>query len=126
MKIEDEFVRKLTHSGALASFSGLHDNAQSILEGVRILRPENIYASMGLAVTKINANQLFDAIMILQDWVLKIEPKNLSAKCFLGLALKHSGREVEGNYFLKEVIQSAAEEDIHEKNMATEFLNDEK
>jgi lipopolysaccharide biosynthesis regulator YciM len=125
MELQDDFVRKLTHTGALASFSGLHDNAQKILEGVRVLRPENVYASIGLAVTKINAYQLDDAIMILQDWVLKVDPENLPAKCFLGLAFKHSDRESEGNQLLREVIQSASEEDINEKNMANDFLEEE-
>ncbi len=122
MRIEDEFIHKLTRSGALASFSGLHEKAQKIMEGVRILRPENIYATIGLAVTKINAYQLDDAIEILQDWVLKIDPQNISAKCYLGIALKFSDREDEGNELFREVVESASKEDINEKNLAAAFL----
>ncbi len=124
MKIEDAFIQKLTSSGALASFSGLHENAQKILEGVRILRPENIYASIGLAATKINANQLDDAIEILQDWVLKIDPKNIAAKCYLGMAFKFSDREDESNELFREVIEFASKEDINEKKLAAAFLED--
>jgi len=122
VKIEDDFVKKLTQTGALASFSGLHENAQKILEGVRILRPKNIYASIGLAITKINANELDDAIMILQNWVLNVEPQNVSAKCYLGVALKYSDRENEGNKLFQEVIKSADEKNINEKNLATALL----
>jgi hypothetical protein len=122
VKIEDDFIKKLTHSGVLASFSGLHENAQKILEGVRILRPENIYASIGLAVTKINAYELDDAIEILQDWVLKIDPENISAKCYLGMALTLSDRKEEGNKLFRQVVESAGEEDIHDKELAAEFL----
>ena len=122
MKIEDDFIRKLSHSGVLASFSGLHENAQKILEGVRILRPENIYTSIGLAVTKINAHQLDEAIEILQDWVLKIDPENISAKCYLGMALKFSDREEEGNKLFRQVIESAGEEDINDKELAAALL----
>jgi cytochrome c-type biogenesis protein CcmH/NrfG len=125
VKIEDEFVRKLSLAGALASFSDLHENAQKILEGVRILRPENIYASLGLAVTKLNAYQVDDAILILQDWVLKIEPQNIAAKCYLGIAFRHADRENEGNELLREVIKSAEEKDINEKNLAMEILKND-
>jgi thioredoxin-like negative regulator of GroEL len=122
VKIDDDFVRKLSYSGVLASFSGLHENAQKILEGVRILRPENIYASIGLAVTKINAHQLDEAIEILQDWVLKIDPENISAKCYLGMALKLSDRKEEGNKLFMQVVESAGEEDIQDKELATALL----
>ncbi len=122
MRIEEDFIRKLSYSGGLASFYGLHENAQKILEGVRILRPENIYASIGLAMTKINAYQLDEAIEILQDWVLKIDPENIFAKCYLGMALKLSDRKEEGNKLFRQVVESAGEENINEKELAAALL----
>ncbi len=126
MKTEDEFVRNLVAAGALASLSGLHENAQKIFEGLRILRPQNdVDASIGLTIAKINANQFDDAVRILQDRVLKIDPKNVVAKCFLGVAFKFLDRDREANKLFQEVLELASEENINEKKLATEFLKDE-
>lgn len=122
MKIRDNFVGVLANTGTLASFYGLHENAQVILEGVRAVRPDNHYASISLAVTKINAYLLNEAIVILRDWVLKIDPGSLAAKCYLGLALKYSGHNHEGDGLLREVIETADDDDINEKRLAKELL----
>jgi Flp pilus assembly protein TadD len=125
MKIEDAFVHNLVQLGIIATLYGLHQNAQKIMEGARILRPENIYILVALAMTKINTSQLDDAIEILQNRVLKIDSENISAKCYLGMAFKYSGRENEANKLFREVINFAGEEDINEKNLAAELLLDD-
>lgn len=122
MEIQDSFVKKLARTGGIAIFSGLHENAQTILEGVCAIRPDNLSASIGLAITRIYANRLEDAIMILQDSVLQTESGNLTAKCYLGLALKHSGRNHDGERVLREVIQKADAKDVNSRTLAREFL----
>lgn len=123
MEIQDDFVKKLARTGGLAIFSGLPGNAQTILEGVRAIRPDNLSASIGLAIARVNANRLDDAIVILRDWVLKVEPENLTAKCFLGLALKHSGQNRDGDRLLREVIEKADGKNVNDRMLARDLLS---
>jgi hypothetical protein len=59
---------------------------------------------VGVAIARISAGCYEEAIDLLRDEVLPAEPEHMTAKCFLGLAMKQIGQTTEGNQLLEEVI----------------------
>lgn len=96
-------IRKLSEVGYMACFKGYPSEGEAIMEGVHAAKPNQVPVMIGLAVAKLTAGKYPDAIAILRDQVGAIEPDNLTAKCFLGLALKEYGESDEADAVLLEV-----------------------
>jgi Flp pilus assembly protein TadD len=115
-------VGKLARTGSLASFFGFVEHAQTIFTGIGGVRPSNLDVLINLAITKINAGYTTEAIEILQNQVLNVEPENWTAKCFLGLALKQVDHNHQGNKILQEVIAVIGDKKDPTSLMADSFL----
>lgn len=122
MKITGNLLGKLAQAGSLASFHGLAREAETIVDGIHALRSDNADVLLSVAINKLNMAQLDDAIHILQDQVLKVEPENATAKCFLGLALKQIGYTYQSDKILHEVIASTTDENDSDRALAQAFL----
>lgn len=103
MEIRAELLRTLSQVGYMACFKGLIQEGQVIMDGIRAVRAQQVPVLVGVAIARISAGRYDEAIALLRDHVLTVEPEHMTAKCFLGLALKQVGRTSEGNRLLEEV-----------------------
>jgi hypothetical protein len=93
----------LMELGYLAAGSGFQGEAESIFEAVRVLRPDSEMPVIGLAVVKIAAGRPLEAVPLLEEQALRINPGSALARSFLGLALKLAGHGSRSRAVLEEV-----------------------
>jgi predicted Zn-dependent protease len=110
MEFSKATIAKLMALGVMASVKGFPKEANSIMEGVREIHPDNLYVLTGLALAKTNMGYYKEAITLLQHHVLNVDPQNLIAQCVLGAALKFSGQRLEGEALLREVSNSESQQ----------------
>jgi len=122
MDISREFLRTLSQVGYLACFKGRIGEGEAIMEGAYAAQPEQIPTQVGLAIARICTGQYVEAVDILRDQVLAVEPNHMTAKCFMGLALKQTGQKEEATRLLQEVSQRGSSD---EKAIASAYLVDE-
>lgn len=100
----------LMEIGALATESGMQSEAKMIFTGARWLRPKSEYPYLGIAVALMNDQKYKEAIYVLREGALAINPDSDLAKSYLGLALKLSGLTYESKDLLKEVLDKSKDE----------------
>lgn len=110
MEFSKAMTAKLMAIGTIASIRGFPKEAEIILEGVTAFYPDNCYALTSLALAKTNSGRFEDAIVILQNRVLCVDPQNTMAQCILGMALKFSGRRAQGDILLREISATECKE----------------
>lgn len=110
MEFSKATIAKLMALGVMASVKGFPKEANSIMEGIREIHPENVYVLIGLALAKTNMGYYKEAISILRHQVLNIDPQNPMAQCILGMALKFSGQRLEGEVLLHAVSNSKSKQ----------------
>ncbi len=120
MEVSVELLQQLSQIGYMACFQGSPEAGEEILEAVNLVKPDQAPTLVGLAMGRIAANKPEEAIHILRDRVLKIDPDHLTAKCFLGLALLETGKHSEGESYLKDVI---AKGDEDQRSVAMAYLS---
>lgn len=118
----EELVKLLFETGFLASGIGMTEDAESIFNALKLIRPDSEYPIVGLAVTALNVGRNEEAVRILQDEALKINPASQIAKAFLGLSLKFSGMTDHSRKILEEVIADGTDEKA--TNMAQAILDE--
>ncbi len=111
MEISTEMIQLLSQVGYLACFNGDVDKGQLIMDSVEANCNGQSAALVGVAISRIYAGQYEDAIRILKENVLTVEPDNMSAKCFLGMALSESGDIDEAIVLFNDIIQNGGEDD---------------
>ncbi|HBR96605.1 MAG TPA: hypothetical protein DD979_04410 [Gammaproteobacteria bacterium] len=104
MNISVEFLQRLSQIGYAACFKDQGDRGEFILDAVYGLKPGQEPTLVGKAVGKIAVRKFDEAIDLLQNRVLTENPDNLTAKCFLGLALSETGSQSEAEDHLEEVM----------------------
>ncbi|WP_417796432.1 tetratricopeptide repeat protein [Terasakiella pusilla] len=90
--ISTDDLKVLMEAGFLAANGGMTKQAQTIFEGVLAVRPESEYAYIGQAVTLLTSEKHDEAIKVLRDDALRINPDCLQAKMILAMTLKLAGR----------------------------------
>ena len=103
----------------MACFRGDNERSQLIMSGVDAVGGNQTPIKMGLAITKIYAGDVDNAITILRDDVLIKEPEHMSAKCFLGIALNLKGDQQQANNLFQEVAQKGSPD---EQSIANVYL----
>ncbi|MCK5725546.1 MAG: tetratricopeptide repeat protein [Thiotrichaceae bacterium] len=119
MEISTEMIQLLSQVGYLACFNGDIEKGQLIMDSVEENCQGQSAALIGVSISRIYAGQYEDAIRILKEGVLVTEPENMTAKCFLGMALSESGGSDEAIAVFEEVIQKGGEDD---KTIASFYL----
>jgi predicted Zn-dependent protease len=110
VQVDTETVRLLTEIGFMAMSRGKQREAEAIFAGVQAVRPKSETPAIGLALTRIGARKLDEAIRILRDDALARNPDSAEAKCYLGMALKLAGRASEADKVLREAAGAATGE----------------
>jgi tetratricopeptide (TPR) repeat protein len=111
MEISTEMIQLLSQVGYLACFNGDVDKGQLIMDSVEANCEGQSAALVGVAISRIYAGHYEDAIRILKESVLTIEPNNMTAKCFLGMALSESGGLDEAIELFNDIIENGGEDD---------------
>ena len=110
MEIDAGSLQLLMEVGFLAGGYGYLGEAEIIFDGLKAVRPQNESPLIGLAFAKMNNNQMDEAIRILEEEALKVNPQSDLARSFLGLALKLSGRVEQCLPILREVVERNSDE----------------
>jgi Flp pilus assembly protein TadD len=104
MKIDTDVIQLLSQIGYLACLKGDVANGQMIMDSVEMNSDSHPSAMIGVAISRIYAGQYNDAISTLKNKVLSIEPDNMTAKTFLGIALSESGESKEAFELFREIV----------------------
>ncbi len=104
MKISGDVIQLLSQIGYLACLKGDAHNGQMIMDSVEHYSSGHPSAMIGVAISRIYAGQYVDAISTLRNKVLNIEPDNMTAKTFLGIALSESGESEEAFSLFREIV----------------------
>ena len=124
MEIDKKMLQLLTEIGFFAAGNGFFVEAEKIFEGIQAVRSESEYPHIGLAWAKINAHKPEEAIAVLKEKALKLNPDNDLAKSYLGLALRLANLNHESESVLQEVVESGRNAEA--VNMARAVLEEEK
>lgn len=119
MNINTEILQIVSEIGYMACFQGDAERSQAIMAGVDAISTPQAPVKVGLAITKLYAGDIDTAIAILRDDVLVKEPEHMSAKCFLGIALKMQGKEDEARNLFSDVAERGTPD---EKSIANAYL----
>lgn len=111
MEVSTEMIQLLSQVGYLGCFNGDVEKGQLIMESVEENCKGQSAALVGVAISRIYAGHYADAIRILKEGVIAVEPDNLTAKCFLGMALSESGEIDEAIVLFEEIIEKGGEDD---------------
>lgn len=111
MEISTEMIQLLSQVGYLACFNGDVEKGQLIMDSVEKNCQGQSAALVGVAISRIYGGAYIDAIRILKEGVLTKEPENMTAKCFLGMALCESGEKAEAADLFNEIIEKGGEDD---------------
>ena len=104
MKISGDVVQLLSQIGYLACLKGNVHDGQMIMDSVEMNSNSHPSTLIGVAISRIYANQYAEAIHTLNN-VLVIDPDNMTAKTFLGIALSESGESEDAFLLFKEIVE---------------------
>lgn len=105
-------VKALLRLGNLASKHHMSEEALQMQKAASAARPESDVPFMNMGLTHLNMGNFPEAIEMLRDKALKLNPGRAATKAFLGLALKLSGEKDEADSMLKEVSENADDPDV--------------
>jgi len=114
MSIDQETLDVLTHTAVLAGTFGLAKEAESIIEAVIAVAPDDDNAMILKATTQLNARRFTTAAKTLRDSVLARSPDNTTAKAFLSLAHHLAGNPAERDRYRQEVLDANDDDDAVE------------
>lgn len=117
--VDAEMLKRLSEVGYMACLRGNVAHGEVIMEGVHAMNAESVPIRVGLAVARISASRYGEAVDILQNQVLTTDPDNMTAKCFLGIALTEMGRKSDAQGLLADVSQRG---DADEKKIAEVYM----
>ena len=118
---EDEALRLLSEIGYAAVHHGLGPRAAPIFTALAVLRPKNAAAGIGRGLAAMAAGQPEEAVRVLQQEALAVEPENRNARAMLGLALRFAGRNHDSRRVFEQLI--AENDDDSSARLARELLN---
>lgn len=121
MNISSDVIQLLSQVGYLACLKGDVANGQMIMDSVEMNSDSHPSAMIGVAISRIYAGQYAEAANTLRNKVLTIEPDNLTAKTFLGIALSESGETEEAFTLFREI---AATGDADNSAIASFYLGE--
>jgi predicted Zn-dependent protease len=118
---EDEAVRLLSEIGYAAVHHGLGDRAAPIFTALAVLRPQNAAAGIGRGLTAMAAGRAEEAVRVLQQEALAVDPESRTARAMFGLALRYAGRNHDSRRVLEQLIAEGDEDSS--ARLARELLN---
>jgi hypothetical protein len=106
-EIGTPLIRLMMEIGYLATGNGFPTEAEAIFEGVRAVRPGSEVPIIGLAVSRMNAGHPLEAVSLLEEQALRLNPESELTRGFLGLALRLAGHTARSQSVLEELAAKA-------------------
>ncbi len=110
MNIDEDIIPLLAELGFMAGGYRMDVEAELITNALALARPDSERPLIIKAFARLNAKDTAEAVRILQDQALKLNPESTLAKAFLGVALHKAGRLHERDRVLNEVIEAGDDE----------------
>ncbi|QTR51152.1 tetratricopeptide repeat protein [Candidatus Thiothrix anitrata] len=111
MNVSVEMLQLLSEVGYMSCFKSDTKNAKIIMDGVDAVAGDQVPTKMGVALVELYSGRYDKAIDILQNYVLVREPDHMSAQCFLGMALKMSGKDAEAKELFDYVVKNGNDDE---------------
>ena len=110
---ETEDVRLLGEIGYAAVGQGLHRDAERVFAALAALRPASAAAGIGRALMALSRGRHDEAVLLLEQEALAVEPDSIEAREVLAVALELAGRANERQRVLETVarLREAAADD---------------
>ncbi len=118
MEINSELLKKLSQVGYMACMKGYTKEGEIIMEGVNGARPDQAPVLIGVAIARITSAKYQEAVDILEGNILSRDPNNLTAKCFLGIALFELGQKKQAQFYFTEIMEKG---DVNHKAIAESY-----
>lgn len=119
----NDLYKLLMRIGFLASDCANAPVAEKLFQAVLLAKPSSEAPIIGLAYNAILAGRFDEAITLLKEKALKINPDSATAKAYLGLALGCKGEKEASHTILKEVAsQSEGTTTAHFAKLIPQFL----
>lgn len=112
----NDLYKLLMRVGFLAADCASTPVAEKLFQAVLLAKPSSEAPLIGLAYNAILAGRFDEAIQLLKEKALKLNPESSSAKVYLGLALGCKGEKEASNTILAEVASQS--EDTSTANFA--------
>ncbi len=120
MEVGTECLQLLGKVGFMACLEeSLPKEAEKIFSAAVLARPEQPTPYIGLALANMGIGKFSDAVELLKDKALKIDPEHDRAKVLLSMALKMDGRDSESQALLEECMKS---DDDRAKDLAAKLF----
>jgi hypothetical protein len=107
--IDSRLVQLLTEIGLMGAGHGCIAESEAIFEALMAVRPESELPVVGAAMARLGAGQPEEAVRLLRDKALKINPASDDARSMLGLALRLAGRSAESQAVLRELAETGSD-----------------
>jgi len=101
--LSSEDIRSIAEIGFMACGAGNISAARNIFEGLRVLRPDQAFVYIGLALTSMSLGAHQEAVDILRNKGLTASPDDDELKVFLGMALGMANRQNESQRVLSDL-----------------------
>lgn len=111
MNVSVEILQLLSEVGYMSCFKNDTKNAKIIMDGVDAVAGDQVPTKMGVALVDLYSGRYDKAIDTLQNYVLVREPNHMSAQCFLGMALKMSGKDSEAKDIFDHVVKNGNDDE---------------
>jgi Flp pilus assembly protein TadD len=109
MEINGSLLRKLSQVGYMACMKGYIKEGEIIMDAVKGARPSLSATLIGVAIARITARRYQEAVDILKGEVLSQDPDNMTAKCFLAMALFELGEKAQSEEYFSEVAEKGSD-----------------
>ena len=100
-------IRLLSEIGFMAASLGLAQPATRIFQGLKILRPDQPFIFIGLALAHMLVGSWSEAVYILRDEGLRIIPDSHELQLYLSLVLFASQQPSHGERILSSLLESS-------------------
>ncbi len=120
--VSAEILRKLADIGFMATSGGFFRQADAIFSSIELSRKDNILPYMGKALNLMNMEKNQEALDMIENKALKIEPENHVLHAFKGMALMLLGRNSESENCLNNIASTS--NDSIAKNLADNLLSE--
>ena len=122
MDIDQRVVTLLAEIGFIAVNSDYRKDAMAIVNALRKVRPKSAVPIVIEALVKISRKDNIEAIKLLRNEALKLEPDHQVAKITLAEALKNMGHNSEAEELLKQIDEKTCKHSFAlAKNLLTEL-----
>lgn len=91
--VDKELLQTLYQIGISGIYQDCLGESETIFEGLRAVRPKSEVPLLGLALTRFAQVKVKDAIHILMDDALELNPDNYVIRAYLAMILKRTGME---------------------------------